>query len=224
MLDKNKILEFFDATKIKYPIHVVGCGAVGSHVIEQLVRMGCTNIHLWDFDTVSSHNITNQMFMHADVGIPKITAMEYMMVDINPDVVYEEHGKGWSGEPLNGYVFLCVDNIELRKQIITTNQMNPNCVAFFDFRMRLTDAQHYAAVRSDMDQVKKLLETMNFTHEEATSATPKSACGVELSVIYTVKTIASLGIANFVSFVLGRPLKTMILADLNMFTVDAFPM
>ena len=67
-----------------------------------------------------------------------------MMVDINLDSMHHTtlHSEGWTDEVINGYVFLCVDNIDLRRKIVETNQHNPNCIAFFDFRMRLTDAQH----------------------------------------------------------------------------------
>lgn len=226
MLDRNKVLEYFDATQIKAPIHIIGCGAIGSHVAEQLARMGCENIHLWDFDIVSPHNITNQMFIHADIGYNKTTCVAEAMQEINPDLAGKitMHHKGWQGEPLTGYVFLCVDNIDLRREIVTVNQYNPNCIAFFDFRMRLTDAQHYMAVREDAAQMKKLLESMAFSHAEAKDATPKSACNVELSVIYTVKGIVSFGISNFVRLVLGQSTKTMILLDFNLLTLDAFPM
>ena len=225
-MNKSKILEFFDATEIKKPIHVIGCGAIGSHIAEQLTRMGCEDIHLWDFDTVEAHNITNQMFIQGDIGDLKTGATQAMMMDINPDSIKHTtlHNKGWTDEVLNGYVFLCVDNIDLRRKIVETNQHNPNCIAFFDFRMRLTDAQHYMAVRNDEVSMKKLLASMDFTHEEAKDATPKSACNVELSVIYTVKTITALGVANFVKLVLEQPTKDMILVDLNQFTLDAFPM
>ena len=225
-MNKSKILEFFDATEIKKPIHIIGCGAIGSHVAEQLTRMGCEDIHLWDFDTVEAHNITNQMFIQGDLKTLKTQAVYAMMMDINPDSMSHTtlHNKGWAGEILNGYVFLCVDNIDLRRKIVETNQHNPNCIAFFDFRMRLTDAQHYMAVRNDEASMKKLLASMDFTHEEAKDATPKSACNVELSVIYTVKTITALGVANFVKLILEQPTKDMILVDLNQFTLDAFPM
>ena len=226
MLDRNKVMEYFDATQIKSPIHIIGCGAIGSHVAEQLARMGCENIHLWDFDIVSPHNITNQMFLHVDIGYNKTSCVAEMMLEINPDLAGKVtmHHKGWVDEPLTGYVFLCVDNIDLRRQIITVNQYNPNCIAFFDFRMRLTDAQHYMAVRDDAAQMKKLLESMAFSHAEAKDATPKSACNVELSVIYTVKGIVSFGVSNFVRLVLGQSTKTMILLDFNLLTLDAFPM
>lgn len=226
MLDTNKTREFFDATELKAPIHIIGCGAIGSHVAEQLTRMGCTDIHLWDFDTVAPHNLANQMFIEGDIGTQKTMAVHTMMYEINNDLQLGKyvftHGDGWKDELLSGYVFLCVDNIDLRREIVLKNQYNPNCLAFFDFRMRLTDAQHYMAVRSDEKLMKALLASMDFTHEEAKDATPKSACNMELSIIYTVKGIVSLGIANFVQYCLGKPYKKMILLDVAQFTLDAF--
>lgn len=228
-MNMSKFLEYFDPTEVKQPIHIVGCGAVGSHIAEQLARMGLVNIHLWDFDTVDEHNIANQMFIQEDIGRSKVDAVLDMMYEINHDLGIPGqnkvflHGAGWHGEVLNGYVFLCVDNIDLRREIVKVNQYNPNCIAFFDFRMRLTDAQHYAAVRSDETQMKNLLGSMDFTPEEAAAATPTSACGTTLSVVYTVKTITAYGVANFVRLILGQPIKHMVLVDLNQFTLDAFP-
>lgn len=225
-MNRSKILEYFDASKVTAPLHVVGCGAIGSHIAEQLARIGCRNIHLWDFDTVDSHNITNQMFTEHQIGQPKVLAVSEMMIDID-DIIEPEitlHTKGWTNEILNGYVFLCVDNIDLRREIVKKNQYNPNCIAFFDFRMRLTDAQHYFARRANLEEMKALLNSMDFTHEEAKGATPVSACNTELSIIMTVKIIAALGVNNFTKFCLDKPIKTMILIDLNMMTLDSFPM
>ena len=227
-MDRAKILEYFNAQEcVKGQIHVVGCGAIGSHVEEQLARLGCESIHLWDFDTVSPHNITNQMFTALDIGLPKVEAVYNMMCAINPDLEKRItlHPEGLqSPYILNGYVFMCVDSIKIRQEIVKANRMNPNCKAFFDFRMRLLDAQHYFADRKDREQMKAFWEGMDFTEEEAKDATPKSACGVELSLIYTVKMIASVGVANFVRFVLGQQPKTMILVDMNFMVIDAFPM
>lgn len=223
-MDKSKVLEFFDGSKITEPIHIIGCGAIGSHVAELLTRIGCDNIHLWDFDTVSPHNIANQMFNSIGIGQLKTAATEGNMLLINNDITIYEHSKGWQGEPLNGYVFLCVDNIDLRRQIIEVNKMNKYCKAFFDFRMRLTDAQHYAAVNDIFDnkEVASLLKTMDFTHDEVKDATPKSACNVELSVAYAPKAIVCMGVANFVNMIQGNAYKKMILLDMKEFNLTAF--
>ena len=211
MIDTTKVMEFFNASeKVRVPVHVVGCGAIGSHVCEQLTRLGMDEVHIWDFDKVEPKNITNQMFLAADIGLSKVDAVEKMMLSINPDMKIVKHPKGISAPYiLNGYIFLCVDNISLRREIIKANMMNPNCVGFADFRMRLTDAQYYFARRDD-------------PQEEAAESTPKSACGVELSVIYTVKMIVAYGMANFVKFFSKQKVSNIILCDANLMCVDAF--
>lgn len=225
-MNRAKVLEFFDAaTMVERAVHVVGCGAIGSNVAEQLTRLGVNDIHLWDFDLVEPKNVTNQMFFDEDINKEKVDATEELCKRINPQINIVKHPKGID-KPfiLNGYIFLCVDNIELRKAIVEANKNNPNCIAFFDFRMRLTDAQHYFADREKPEQVEALLSTMDFTHDEATEATPTSACGVELSVCYTVKSIVCYGIANFVNFCLGNEPKLMILSNMETMQVTCFPM
>jgi hypothetical protein len=88
--------------------------------------------------------------------------------------------------------------------------------------MRLTDAQHYAADWSNTTAQANLLETMQFSHEEAKAATPVNACGTTLNIIPTVRLITALGTANFVNLVKGQPYKTMIIADAFSGIVDAF--
>ncbi len=223
-MNTSKVLEYFNAQEaVKAPIHVIGCGAIGSHVAEQLTRLGCTNIHLWDFDKVEPKNITNQMFFDGDIGKEKVDAVEQMMKAINDSVQVTKHREGIKPPYIvNGYVFLCVDKIELRKAIVEANAKNPNCICFHDFRMRLTDAQYYFAERKEPVQMNNILASMDFTHEEAIEATPRSACGVELNVIYTVKNIVTYGMSNFVSFLQGQKAKNVILTDMNMMSVDCF--
>lgn len=224
-MNTSKFLDYFNPHElVKFPVHIIGCGAIGSHVAEQLARMDVPNIHMWDFDTVEAKNIANQMFMAKDIGMTKVDAAETMMKAINPDICkITKHPEGIKpGEVVNGYIFLCVDNIDLRREIVKANMYNPNCVGFADFRMRLTDAQYYFAERTNKGRMDNLLASMDFTHEEAVEATPKSACGVELSVIYSVKSIVSLGVANFVKFCQKEKTSTTLLTDMNMMSLDAF--
>ena len=91
----------------------------------------------------------------------------------------------------------------------------------FDFRMRLTDAQHYAADWSDQKMVETFIKSMAFSHDEAKEATPVSACNITLSVVPTVREVVALGVSNFINFVKGGPLKKMILIDAFAFDVVA---
>lgn len=222
-MNLNKVLGFFDPINdLQHPIHIIGCGAIGSTLAEMMVRMGITNIHLYDFDTVAEHNITNQMFTHYDIGAPKLNALDELLSDINPEFAPVLHEAGYKNQPLAGYVFLCVDDIDLRRKIAEDNKFNSNIKAMFDFRMRLTDAQHYAADWTEADSITKFIGTMQFTHDEAKEATPVSACGTTLNVVPTVRLIVSLGIGNFINIVQEKPIKQMILADAFSFIVDAF--
>lgn len=225
-MNKSKLLEFFNADElVKKPVHLIGCGAIGSHVAETLSKMGITNVHLYDFDIVESKNVTNQNFNSDDIGRSKIDSVANKMLANNSEMKITFHAKGIEKPYIisEGHVFLMVDNIDLRREIVKANQFNPNIESWHDFRMRLTDAQYYFADAHDPEQVKNLLDTMNFTSEEAKAATPKSACGVELSVIYTVQNIVSWGVCNFARYLLGQTPKTLIFTNMEGCTVDVFP-
>jgi molybdopterin/thiamine biosynthesis adenylyltransferase len=221
MISTVKHAEYFDPMKVEEPIHIIGLGAIGSHICEMLVRLGLEKFYLYDLDRVEAKNVANQIYFDDLVGMLKTEATAAHMAMINPDISGQLFHKGWDGHALAGYVFLCVDNIDLRRRIVEENQYNSKIKAMFDFRMRLSDAQHYAADWSDKKNVKDFLATMQFTHEEAAAATPVSACGTTLSIIPTIKMITAAGIANFINFVKGQPLKKMILLDAFDFSLDA---
>ena len=213
-----KSAEFFDPSTVKDRIHIIGCGSVGSTVAELLARFGLKNVSLYDFDVVEEHNLVNQMFTTKNLYKPKLEAVYDRWTEINPEAAktIKLYGDGWDGQKLNGYVFLCVDNIELRKKIVEENKYNRNIKAMFDFRTALTDAQHYAADWSKQASIKAMLDTMDFTHEEAEKNVPVSACHVSLCVAPTVWSVAMAGVVNFVNFVKENKLEqAMILKPFN---------
>ena len=222
-MDLSKSYEFFKPDMLESRVHIIGCGAIGSTVAENLVRFGITKITLYDFDTVEAHNIANQMFRHTDIGKLKIDALAEYLTEINPECAADLQlvKEGWTGQRLSGYVFLCVDNIDLRREIATACKENTFVKGMFDFRMRLTDAQHYAADWSDQKMVETFIKSMAFSHDEAKEATPVSACNITLSVVPTVREVVALGVSNFINFVKGGPLKKMILIDAFAFDVVA---
>lgn len=223
-MDLNKSYEFFQPESCQDRLHIIGCGAIGSTVAENLVRFGLTNIALYDFDVVEPQNIANQMFRQIDIGKPKVEALAEMLCDINPDLKTSLKivPKGYVGQKLAGYVFLCVDNIDLRREIVTACKDNPYVKAMFDFRMRLTDAQHYAADWKNKKMIEDFLNSMNFSHEEAKKETPVSACNMTLSVVPTVRMVVAHGVSNFINFVKSGEIRKLILVDSFGHTVDAF--
>lgn len=221
-MNLSKSYEFFKPEMLEGRVHIIGCGSVGSTVAENLSRFGVKDIVLYDFDKVEAHNIVNQMFTQEDIGKLKTEAVASYIRKINPDVSLKLVNEGWQGQRLAGYVFLCCDGIELRRKIVEASKDNKYVKAMFDFRTRLTDAQHYAADWSDAVSVENFYKSMNFSHEEAQEETPVSACGVTLSVAPTIRIIVACGVSNFVNFVKKEPFKKMIQIDAFSFVLDAF--
>ena len=205
-MDLSKSYEFFQPEKDKARIHIVGCGSVGSTVAENLARCGVTKITLYDFDKVEPHNIANQMFDQNDVGRLKVDALKDILTDINPEIADQ----------------IEVNSIELRREIVEKHMDSPYVKAVFDFRTLLESAQHYAADWSDSKMKKDLLNSMQFSHDEAKDETPVSACGVTLGVATTVRLISALGVNNYINFVKGEGIKKMIIMDGFKFDLLAF--
>ena len=222
-MNLNKSIEFFNPKQVQEPIHIIGCGAIGSTIAENLARLGINTMHLWDFDIVEAHNIANQMFYADQIKKPKTVALAEILTAINPEIKLILH-EAWQPEEmmLTGFVFMCVDKISVRKQILENIQFNDKIIAIFDSRMRLTDAQHYASSWQTPSQKEFLIKTMDFTDEEAAEQTPVSACGTTLSVNYTVRVIAALAVNNFVHKVNNNALYKTILLDLASPNIDAF--
>lgn len=218
-MDLSKSLEYFNPINdVKGAIHIIGIGAMGSRVAELLVRLGIETIHIWDMDTVEPKNITNQLYFARQIGMKKTDALEQILKLINPNLTVIKHGE-YKDQILSGYIFLNVDSIELRYKIATANKDNDKIKAMFDCRMRLEDAQSYAADWTKKDQVNTFINTMDFSDEEAKEATPVSACGTTLSVASTVVSTAAFTVANFINLIRKGNCDSMIFTNAFEFTV-----
>ena len=212
-MNLSKVHDFFKPEAVGAQVHIIGCGSVGSTVAENLARCGVTDLVLWDFDVVESKNIVNQMFRVQDVGRLKVEALQDILREINPDIRVTLKPEGWQGEVLSGYVFLAVDNIELRRRIAQQHLRIPFVRAVFDFRTGLTDAQHFAADWSEPKDKQNFLKTMEFSHEDAMAQTPVSACGVTLGVATTCRLVSAYGVNNFINFINTGKLRRMAVMD-----------
>ena len=220
----SKVQEYFDYNKTGTIVQIIGCGAIGSTLCDQLARIGVTKFILYDFDTVSPHNISNQNFLAKDIGRNKAEVCKELIEAINEDAEVIINTEGLKEPyllPEGGLICLCVDNIETRRAIMEGNKYNPNIVAVADFRMRLTDAQHYLASKKNPDKVEQLYKSMQFSHEEAAADTPVSACGVALSVRYAVESIVACGVANIVKLWQDKPHHFLIISDMEEMNITA---
>lgn len=222
-MDLTKSYEFFKPESVAGRIHIIGCGSVGSTIAENLARCGVSKMTLWDFDKVEAKNVVNQMFVQKHIGARKVDALKEILCDINADCdEVQIKPDGWKGELVSGYVFLCVDSIDIRREFVEKHMNSRFVKGVFDFRTMLTSGQHYAADWSRDESKKYLLSTMQFSHDEAAAETPVSACGVTLGVAPTVRAICALGVCNFINFVKENKLKKFIQMDNFLFFLDEF--
>lgn len=109
--------DLFDAENFNRPIHVIGAGATGSYIALMAAKTtGSSQITVWDFDKVESHNLPNQLYGPSDVGKLKTEALEKIIFDLT-GVKIQQAGKCDKNSSLEGIVFLAVDSMEARKEI-----------------------------------------------------------------------------------------------------------
>jgi adenylyltransferase/sulfurtransferase len=66
-------------------ISIVGAGGLGSHLAENLIRMGFENIMIMDADIVEKSNISRQTFNDSDIDQKKGFSLSKRLLNINPN-------------------------------------------------------------------------------------------------------------------------------------------
>ena len=106
-------LDIIDPAKLEVPIHVIGCGSVGSWTALTLAKMGATQLTLWDFDVVEEHNIPNQVYRPADVGRPKVEALAEIIGAMTGRAP-SNRNRRFDGFADQGIVIVAVDAMDAR--------------------------------------------------------------------------------------------------------------
>lgn len=110
-------------------IVVVGCGGVGSWVVNMLVRSGVGAIRIIDFDQVSLSSLNRHAVANlSDVGSPKVECLRSHMLKIAPWVDIQTRNRLWNllaGEDLifgdnfqPSLVVDCIDNIDTKVDLL----------------------------------------------------------------------------------------------------------
>ena len=89
-MDLAKQSEYFNPINVTDEIHIIGLGAIGSTLAEQLARMGFTNFYIYDFDRIEEKNIVNQNFYMSDILDAKTDAIMQLIANINEEAALED--------------------------------------------------------------------------------------------------------------------------------------
>ena len=75
-LNFHRQLDFYNpARDANPPVTIIGAGGIGSFVAPALATLGLNDIEIWDADVVEGHNVPNQNFELAHVGMKKVDAV-----------------------------------------------------------------------------------------------------------------------------------------------------
>ncbi len=116
------------------PVTLLGAGSVGSHVASMLVRIGVTNLRVFDDDSIASHNIGPSLYGKDDFGYYKVDALA-AIIKRDTGVIIKTEKKKYTDEPLRDTVICCVDSMEARQAIWKRVRKNPFVDMLIDTRV-----------------------------------------------------------------------------------------
>ena len=120
-------------------LNIIGVGATGSWVGLLAAKMGWHNFRVWDLDLVESHNLPNQIYSPKHVGMKKVDAFEEVLKDFNPQINIEKYDCFFESKLhanlLDDYVFVAVDSLFARKDIVSCCKNNIMINQIFETQM-----------------------------------------------------------------------------------------
>ena len=180
-------------------VHVVGVGATGSYIALLLAKMGVSNLHVWDFDIVESHNLPNQIFRLKDVGRAKVDALAEIIEEATGIKITVHNEAVLGGTALKGIVFLLVDSMNVRKDIWNGSlKFKLPVELMVETRMAIDNGRIYA-IRPSRPADIKLWEGTLYSDEEA----EESPC-TSRSIGPTVAYIAGIAVWKLIKFFNGE--------------------
>jgi molybdopterin/thiamine biosynthesis adenylyltransferase len=177
-------------------IDIIGVGATGSRIALSIAKLGVSNLHIWDFDKIESHNLANQAFGLADVGRPKVEAMaDLIKAQTGLEVV--PHNEAVTGRTrLGNVVFLLTDTMKSRKEIWEgAIKYKPHISAMIETRMGVDEGRVYVARPTAPAEIDMWEGTL-CDDKEAT----ESLCGSRITVGPTAEVISGLAVWRFISW------------------------
>jgi molybdopterin/thiamine biosynthesis adenylyltransferase len=198
---------------LEIPIHLIGCGGIGSCVALALGKLGCPQLHLYDDDRVEDHNVPNQLFRTSDVGRPKVDALAEILeafTGLRP----QAHRRRVQDERLRGIVVSGVDSMATRMAIWQKVVRHRAGIALYlDGRLGAEVCRLYAIRPADPDDIRAYERSLY----DDSQAEPLSCTAG--AIIYTGLAMASLVADQVKKFATGEPVAREILYDLNTLTL-----
>lgn len=176
---------------------IIGVGAVGRQVALQLAAIGVRRLQLVDFDHIEPTNITTQGYGHADLGLPKVVAMQQAIGQIDPEIVVTPILDRFRPRYETGEIVFCaVDKIAAREAI--WRYLGKTCRFWADGRML---GEIVRVLAASTEEERRHYQTTLFPPAEA----EPGRCTAR-STIYTANLCAALMVHQFSRWLRELPL------------------
>ena len=210
--DYRKQSELIDTANFDTPIHVIGCGALGSWLTFFLLKMGFSNVNVYDFDDVEEHNLPNQMFAEHQIGISKTVSIEKIYeYFFNDDCTKRLNATSIRvtkpvAKEFKGIVFSCVDNMDTRRKLYEACFKEGQAELWIEGRIGLFGSYIYTLTERNEKHFEKYEETL-YADEEA----EVSACGISQTALPSAVNCASNMLMQMISYTRGNDVYNEIL-------------
>lgn len=190
-INPNRHLNIFDPYKFgDKRVDVIGCGATGSRIAMSLAKLGISNLHIWDFDIVESHNIANQIFEQDDIGQKKVDTLAKHIQESTGLQVNVHAEKVDGSQKMGEVVFLLTDTMSSRKEIWEKGiRYQLQIQLMIETRMGSDNGRIYAINPCKRSHVKAWEDTL---HGDDISEV--SSCGTSISVGPTAEIVSGLAV------------------------------
>lgn len=198
---------------LETPVHLVGCGGIGSFAALALAKLGCPHLHLYDDDRVEEHNVPNQLFRLADVGRAKAEALAEIL-EAFTGARARAHLRRVEGERLQGIVVSGVDSMAARKTLWQKSvRHRAGIPLYLDGRLGAEVCRLYSIRPADPDDVR-CYEGSLYDDDQALPLSCTAG-----AIIYTGFAMASLVADQVKKFATGEAIAREIFCDLKTLTL-----
>jgi len=208
--NQNRFLRQLDIVppeKLGFPITVIGAGAIGSAAVIALAKMGCSDITVWDADTLEEVNIPNQLCLVSMIGVSKVEALAKLVYELT-EVQIKWIRQRYIGQRLEGVVIVTADNMACRQNVWKRARLNQKIPLVIDARMGAEFARIYAIHPTNVEEADFYGQNL-YSNIEAEHL-PCSA----RSIIYCPMVVAGFISLLVKKYAVNQPLPKEILIDL----------
>lgn len=183
----HRQLDLAPPDSLKIPITVIGTGGIGSFTVLSLAKMGCTDITVFDDDTVENHNLPNQFFREEDIGKPKVEALKEIVKSFTGTEITAMNEK-FEKQPLKNIIIVAVDTMDVRIKIWDKVKYNSQISLYIDSRMGAEVMNIFTVIPTDPDDIKM------YEHPDVLFPSTEAYSGrcTARAIMYNVLTIAAI--------------------------------